>query len=76
MTREERESLLTKEDLDKVSEHRFYVSMSLRRRLKIRKSMKELRKKYNITLSEVLLEVMEIKIKDDDFIKSLKLWRN
>ncbi len=72
MTTEDKEALLTKEDLDKVSEHRFYFTMSLRHRIRIRRNMQSLKKKHDISLSDVFRKVMLKGITDADFVESIK----
>ena len=75
MTKEQKETLLDKEDMEKVSEHRFYFKMSLRNRIRIRKNMEQLRKRRGLSMSEVFRIVMLKAIKDDDFIEILKKYR-
>ena len=67
------EDLLTDEDLAKFSEHRFYVNMSLKDRLKIRDNMETLKKKHNISQSEVFRTVMIKFMNDDEFLKYIGL---
>jgi len=64
-----KEALLTEEELNKVEQHRFYISMSLRERIKIRKNMEELKEKHNISQSALLRKVMIEYMNDEEFLK-------
>ncbi len=64
-----KEKLLTEEDLDEVTQHRFYISMSLRNRLKVRDNMEELKEKYDLSQSAVLRKVMLEFMNDEEFLK-------
>jgi len=73
MTQEEKEALLTEDDLKKISEHRFYVNMSLKDRLEIRKNMEQLRAEHKIYMSDVLKTVMLKYMNDKDFLNFIGL---
>lgn len=61
----------TEEELSKVSEHRFFVKMSLKNRLKIKRNMDRLRAEHRVTLSDVLRKVMLERLNDENFLKDL-----
>ncbi|OHE09364.1 MAG: hypothetical protein A2513_04345 [Sulfurimonas sp. RIFOXYD12_FULL_33_39] len=65
--------LLTKEDLAKVSEHRFYFRMSLEERMRIRDNMNNLKSKHELSMSEVLRKVMLEYMNDDEFLRFIGL---
>ncbi len=72
MTQAEKEALLTEEDLSKVTEHRFYITMSLRDRLKVRDNMEDMKKRHKgkaLTMSKVLRKVMLEYMNDDEFLE-------
>ena len=67
----DKEKLLTDEELDHKSEHRFYVKMRLRDRIQIRDNMDKFKIKYKSSLSEVLRKVMLEHLDDEEFIEYL-----
>ena len=69
MSMKSKEKLLTEEELNEVTQHRFYISMSLKSRLKVRDNMEELKEKYNISQSKVLRKVMLEYMNDEEFLK-------
>lgn len=72
MAQEEKEALLTEDDLSSVTEHRFYITMSLRERLKVRDNMADMRKRHRkigLSMSAVLRKVMLEYMNDDDFLE-------
>jgi len=72
MKNRDKEKLLTKEELQEVSQHRFYVVMTLEQRIKVRKNMEELKERHkniNLSMSEVLRKVMLEYMNDDKFLK-------
>ncbi len=64
---------LTDEDLAKLKEHRFYVTMSLKDRLAIRDNMQNLKTKHDISLSKLFRKVMLEFMNDDDFLRYIGL---
>ena len=73
MTRKEKEALLTEEDLANVTEHRFYVNMSLSDRLKIRDNMLKMKKEHRVPMTEFLRVIMLKYMNDDEFLKYVGL---
>ena len=71
-----KDNLLTDDELEAISEHRFYFSMSLRDRIKIRDNMESLRKKHRISMSKLFRKVMLEYMNDDEFLKLIGLLDN
>jgi len=76
MKNRDKEKLLTKEDLQEVSQHRFFVVMTMEQRIQVRKNMEEMKERHDdikLNLSKVLRKVMLDYMNDDEFLKYIGL---
>ena len=65
---------LCEEDLEKESEFTFYVTMTLKERMEVRRKMKRLREKTKLPMARVLKEVLIKHLDDEEFLKYINLW--